>query len=155
MKAFELSQSLREKWVTADFSAKQQILEILCLNCRLENTTLVCTIRKPFDVLVKSDVLKMVGATGFESVRPPDQTGDNAGHPTDSLRTSPIEQRQIDDTSRQLADTSDTSPCCASVARIDLSLDFLIQHWPTLPAAIRESILTIAQAVVEKKAHAK
>jgi site-specific DNA recombinase len=51
VKAFELSQRLAEKWVTADCRVKRQILEIVCLNCTLENTSLVATIRKPFDVL--------------------------------------------------------------------------------------------------------
>jgi hypothetical protein len=33
VKTFELSQSLRERWVTADCAIKRQILETLCLNC--------------------------------------------------------------------------------------------------------------------------
>ena len=53
VKAFELSQSLREKWVTADWTAKRHILEIICLNFRLDGVTLVPTIRKPFDVLTE------------------------------------------------------------------------------------------------------
>ena len=53
IKAFELSQSLRERWVTADFAAKRRILEILCLNFRLDDVTLVPEWRKPFDVLAK------------------------------------------------------------------------------------------------------
>jgi site-specific DNA recombinase len=53
VKAFELSQSLTEKWVAADFGAKRRILEILWLNCNLEGATLCPTMRKPFDVLAK------------------------------------------------------------------------------------------------------
>ena len=53
VKAFELSQNLREKWVTADFVAKRRILEIVCLNLRLEDVTLIPTMRKPFDMLVE------------------------------------------------------------------------------------------------------
>ena len=53
VRAFELSQSLREKWLTADFTTKRRILEILWLNCRLENATLRPTMRKPFDVLAE------------------------------------------------------------------------------------------------------
>ena len=53
VKAFELSQSPRERWVTADYSTKRRILEILCLNLRLDDVTLVPEWRKPFDVLVK------------------------------------------------------------------------------------------------------
>jgi hypothetical protein len=50
-KVFELSQTLRQQWLTADYAAKRRILEIVFLNCRLDDATLVPTIRKPFDVL--------------------------------------------------------------------------------------------------------
>ena len=53
VKAFELSQSLRSKWIGADFAAKRRILEIFCLNLRLDDVTLYPTMRKPFDVLVE------------------------------------------------------------------------------------------------------
>ena len=53
VKAFELSQSLRAKWDTADIAEKRQILEIVCLNFRLDGATLVPTMRKPFDVLAE------------------------------------------------------------------------------------------------------
>ena len=53
VKAFELSQDLRSKWVTADFAAKRRILEICCLNLRLNDVTLYPTMRKPFDVLTE------------------------------------------------------------------------------------------------------
>jgi hypothetical protein len=53
VKVFELSQALRQKWVTADYATKRRILEIVFLNCRLDGATLVPTIRKPFDVLVE------------------------------------------------------------------------------------------------------
>ena len=53
VKAFELSQNLTEKWVTADFVAKRRILEIVCLNWRLDDVTLIPTMRKPFDVLAE------------------------------------------------------------------------------------------------------
>ena len=52
-KVFELSQSLTEKWLTADVRAKRQLLEIVCLNFRLDDVTLVPEIRKPFDVLAE------------------------------------------------------------------------------------------------------
>ena len=58
VKAFELSQSLREKWLTADYAAKRRILEILCLNCSLDGASLVATMRKPFDLLAKGLVSK-------------------------------------------------------------------------------------------------
>lgn len=53
VKAFELSQSLREKWVTADYAAKRRILEIICLNCSLDGVSLVATMRKPFSLLAE------------------------------------------------------------------------------------------------------
>ena len=53
MKLFELSQTLNEKWVTADYRTKRRLLQIVCLNFSLDDVTLVPTIKKPFDVLVK------------------------------------------------------------------------------------------------------
>ncbi len=53
IKAFELSQNLRAKWLTADFVAKRRILEILCLNWTLDGVSLVPEMRKPFDILVE------------------------------------------------------------------------------------------------------
>jgi hypothetical protein len=52
-KVFELSQTLRQRWVTADYATKRRILEIVLLNCRLDGATLCPTIRKPFDVLAE------------------------------------------------------------------------------------------------------
>ena len=52
-KAFELSQRLREKWLKADQRAKRQLLQIVCLNLSLDATTLVPTMRKPFDLLTE------------------------------------------------------------------------------------------------------
>jgi site-specific DNA recombinase len=52
-KVFELSQTLCEKWLTADYAVKRRILEIVCLNCTLDGATLVCEMRKPFDVLAE------------------------------------------------------------------------------------------------------
>ena len=52
-KVFELSQTLRSQWVTADYHAKRRILEIVCLNCTLDGATFVPTMRKPFDVLAE------------------------------------------------------------------------------------------------------
>jgi hypothetical protein len=50
-RVIELSQILRQQWTTADCAAKRRILEIVFLNCRLDDATIVPTIRKPFDVL--------------------------------------------------------------------------------------------------------
>jgi site-specific DNA recombinase len=53
IKAFELSQSLIDKWFTADYAAKRRILEIVGLNWRLDDVTLIPEMRKPFDVLAE------------------------------------------------------------------------------------------------------
>lgn len=53
VKVFELSQALATKWLTADYATKRRILEIVFLNCRLDDVTLVPTIRKPFDVIAE------------------------------------------------------------------------------------------------------
>lgn len=53
LKAFELSQVLREKWLTADYRAKRRLLEIVGLNYRLIDASLVPEWRKPFDVLAE------------------------------------------------------------------------------------------------------
>ncbi len=58
VKAFELSQSLREKWFEADYAAKRRILEIVCLNCSLVDANLCVAMRKPFDLLAKGLVSK-------------------------------------------------------------------------------------------------
>jgi site-specific DNA recombinase len=58
IKAFELSQSLMGKWLTADYAAKRRILEIVCLNWRLDDVTLVPEMRKPFDVLAEGLISK-------------------------------------------------------------------------------------------------
>jgi site-specific DNA recombinase len=53
VKAFELSQSLTEKWVAANIDAKRRILEILWLNCTLVDVSLAPEWRKPFDLLIE------------------------------------------------------------------------------------------------------
>ena len=57
-KVFELSQTLRSQWLTADYAAKRRILEIVFLNCCLDDVNLVPTMRKPFDVIVEGLFLK-------------------------------------------------------------------------------------------------
>src|SRR5271166_6389839 len=39
--------------VTADYDAERRILEIVCLNCKLEGATLIPKMRKLFDVLAE------------------------------------------------------------------------------------------------------
>ena len=58
VKAFEISQSLREKWLTADYAAKRRILEILYLSCSLDGANLVATMKKPFDPMAKGLLLE-------------------------------------------------------------------------------------------------
>lgn len=53
IKAFELSQNLRAKWFAADWAAKRRILEIVCLNWKLDGVSLVPSMRKPFDMLAE------------------------------------------------------------------------------------------------------
>lgn len=57
-KVLELSQALRQKWLKADYATKRRILEIVFLNCRLDDVTLVPTIRKPFDVLAEGHLVQ-------------------------------------------------------------------------------------------------
>lgn len=52
-KVFELSQTLHQRWLTADYDEKRKILEIVWLNCDLVDATLVPQIRKPFDILAE------------------------------------------------------------------------------------------------------
>lgn len=51
LKVFELSQTLRDRWLTAEPDVRRRILELVCLNCSLVDGKLVYEIRKPFDVL--------------------------------------------------------------------------------------------------------
>lgn len=53
IKVFELSQALEAKWVTADYAAKRQMLEIVFLNFTLGDVSLCYQMRKPFDALAK------------------------------------------------------------------------------------------------------
>lgn len=63
-RVFELSQTLRHKWLTADYAEKRKILEVVWLNCRLIDATLCPTIRKPFDVLVEGLLVPESGGGG-------------------------------------------------------------------------------------------
>ena len=53
---FELSETIRQQWLTADYDAKGRMLEIVFLNCWLDGATLVPTMRKPFDILAEGFV---------------------------------------------------------------------------------------------------
>ena len=52
-KVFELSQTLTQRWLAADYATNRRILEIVFLNCRLDDATLCPHKRKPFDVLAE------------------------------------------------------------------------------------------------------
>jgi site-specific DNA recombinase len=81
-KVFELSQTLKEQWLTADCATKRRLLEIVCLNCRLDGVTLYPEMRKPFDVLVEGRFLKTSGEGGIRTL------GDVAATPV--FETGPI-----------------------------------------------------------------
>jgi hypothetical protein len=69
IKAFELSQTLRARWLTADYAAKRRILEIMLSNCTLNDATLCPTIRKPFDVLAEGFLTEVSGGGGNRTRR--------------------------------------------------------------------------------------
>ncbi|MFI4855558.1 MAG: hypothetical protein ACIAQF_11345 [Phycisphaerales bacterium JB065] len=62
--AFELSQSLKNRWKNADYTAKRTILEILCQEVRLNCEKLEISLRKPFDSLIDGDLVSKSGAGG-------------------------------------------------------------------------------------------
>ncbi len=65
LKAFELSQNLRENWFAADHAAKRRILEIVCLNWKLVGVSLVPEMRKPFDAIAEGLLKKDSRAGGI------------------------------------------------------------------------------------------
>ena len=70
VKAFELSQTLTDKWVQANSAEKRRILEIVCLNFSLDGVSLCPTMRKPFDLLVEGLVFQQSrGEQGMTSLR--------------------------------------------------------------------------------------
>lgn len=56
---------LREQWLTADASNKRRILEIVCLNWKLDGVSLVPEWRKPFDLLAEGLQMKDSRAGGI------------------------------------------------------------------------------------------
>ena len=51
-KVFELSQTLKQQWLVADYPEKRRLLGVVFLNPRLDGVTLVLAM-KPFDILAK------------------------------------------------------------------------------------------------------
>ncbi|HEY4311634.1 MAG TPA: recombinase family protein [Pirellulales bacterium] len=64
---FELSQSLIEKWVAADYAAKRQILDIVFSNFRLDAVTLCYEMRKPFALLAEGLLVSNSGESEIRS----------------------------------------------------------------------------------------
>jgi LPS O-antigen subunit length determinant protein (WzzB/FepE family) len=69
VKAFELSQTLREQWLTADYAAKRRILEFVLSNCTLNDATLYATKKKPFNVLAEGLLSEESGGGGNRTFR--------------------------------------------------------------------------------------
>ena len=65
IKAFELSQSLQERWLTADYNAKRTILSIVLETVRLNCENLEFSLRKPFDLLRDENLVPLSGAMGI------------------------------------------------------------------------------------------
>lgn len=76
LKVFELSQTLKEKWDTANQAQKRQLLETVCLNFSLDDVNLVPQIRRPFDVLAEGPLvlLSRGDRTAIELIPPPLRT---------------------------------------------------------------------------------
>lgn len=62
--AFELAQSLKNRWKTADYAAKRSILEVLCEEVRLNSQNLQISLRKPFDALIDGNLVSISGPGG-------------------------------------------------------------------------------------------
>jgi site-specific DNA recombinase len=58
IRTFELSQRMREKWLTAEYAEKRCLLEIVAQDWTLTGATLVPVLRKPFDLLAKGLLLE-------------------------------------------------------------------------------------------------
>jgi len=55
------SQTLRQQWLIVEHAAQRRIHKIVILNCRLDDTTLVPTMRKPFGVLAEGLLVRDSG----------------------------------------------------------------------------------------------
>jgi hypothetical protein len=53
LEVFELSQNLTDRWLTANYATKRQILDIVFSNCRLDGVSLSYEMRKPFALLAE------------------------------------------------------------------------------------------------------
>lgn len=64
IRAFELSQSLRERWLTANYAAKRTILDVMCKSVRSNSEKLEICLGRPFDLLRDEKLVPPSGATG-------------------------------------------------------------------------------------------
>ncbi len=64
IKAFELSQSLTEKWLSSAYNAKRTVLSILLETVRLNSRNIEFSLRKPFNLLRDVKLVPLSGATG-------------------------------------------------------------------------------------------
>ena len=69
LKVFELSQSIPQTWLTADYSKKRQIIEMVCLNLVLKGASIGVATRKPFNALAEG---LCVSNSGERGIRTPD-----------------------------------------------------------------------------------
>lgn len=64
IKAFELSQSLQERWLTANYNAKRTILSIMLETVRLNCENVEFSLRKPFIYLRDENLVPLSGVGG-------------------------------------------------------------------------------------------
>jgi site-specific DNA recombinase len=64
IKAFELSQSLKERWFTSDYSSKRTILSIMLDSARLNSENIEFSLRKPFVLLRDEKLVPLIGGGG-------------------------------------------------------------------------------------------
>ena len=62
--AFELSQSLQERWLTADYHPKRTVLGITLESVRLNSEKVEFPRRKPFDLLRNEKLVPLIGGGG-------------------------------------------------------------------------------------------
>ena len=65
IKAFELTQSLKDRWVTADYKAKRAILGIVLKNARLNSQNVEFSLKLPYEKLRDARCVPLSGAMGI------------------------------------------------------------------------------------------
>ena len=69
IKAFELSHSLKQRWLTSDYNAKRTILSIMLDPARLNSENVEFSLRRPFDLLWDGKFVPLIGASGIPPIR--------------------------------------------------------------------------------------